>query len=71
MRGPRDLADRVLVAMEHRQRGGVVPNIECANNAINARRGDGVGAVLVPVVGECFRGLEGGVWAVGAHGLDV
>lgn len=64
MRGPRDLADSVFVALKHGKRGGVVPNIEGADNAIDARRGDGVGAVLVPVVGECFGGLEGGGRAV-------
>ena len=68
---PRDLADRVFVAVEHGKGGGGVPNVECADNAVDACGGDGVGAVLVPVVGEGFRGLEGRGWAVGADGLNV
>lgn len=71
MRRPCDLADRVFVALEHCKWCGVVPDVECADNAVDARRGNGVGAVLVPVVGEGFRGLEGGRWAVGTDGLDV
>ncbi|KFY18362.1 hypothetical protein V493_08675 [Pseudogymnoascus sp. VKM F-4281 (FW-2241)] len=54
MRRPCDLTDRVLVAVEHGQRGGGVPDVEGADDAVDARRGDGVGAVLVPVVGEGF-----------------
>lgn len=71
MRGPRKFADRVFMPVDHRQRGGGVPYVECADNAIDARRGDGVGAVLIPVVGESFGGLESCGRAVGADGLDV
>jgi hypothetical protein len=71
MRGPRKFTDCVFVAMEHGQRCGGVPDVECADDAIDARRGDGVGAVLVPVVGESFGRLESCGWAVGADGLNV
>jgi hypothetical protein len=59
------------VACEQGQGGGVVPDVERADEAVDAGGGDGVGAVLVPVVGEGFGGLEGGGWTIGADWVDV
>lgn len=71
VRRPGELADGVLVAGEQRERRAGVADVEGADDAVDARGGDDVGAVLVPVVGEGFGGLEGGAGgAVAADGAD-
>lgn len=73
MRTPRHLAHRVLVPCEERHgalaRGA---DVEGADVAVDARGGEGAGAVFVPVVGEGFGGgcglLEAGGAGAGVRG---
>jgi hypothetical protein len=62
VRRPRHTADGVGVALEQSQgTGGRSTQVEGPDHAVDARGRDEGLAVLVPVVGEAFRGREGGL----------